>query len=238
MTWCWPCRCLGRSVLPTLLPVVFIVVCGYAGAVIAGTDWDLRPARPLGVLGALVGAVLALVVVTYVEAFLERGAAAATTHRHTTQHQPTKLRERTARVRRVCVTTRLDAENVRPAVAVHAREVEGGVGDGGVGPVDDPRQRPAELEDVLGAEVGVGDHALTRTRRTARAHDVDEVARTAEVLEPLAQVGGFGRDEVLHRRRVDRMQLAQKASESTAGAGGGDVRSGRGWRFATELCSH
>jgi hypothetical protein len=60
-----------RQRLPTLLGVVVIAGCSYAGAMIAGTDWDLRPTRPLGVVGALVGGVLALVVVTYVEAFLE-----------------------------------------------------------------------------------------------------------------------------------------------------------------------
>src|SRR4051812_31001351 len=45
-----------------------------------------------------------------------------------------------------------------PEIAVEPGEVQCGIGDRGVGPVDDAGDRAVRLEDVLGAQVGVGGH--------------------------------------------------------------------------------
>ena len=75
-----------------------------------------------------------------------------------------------------------------------------------------------ELEDVLGAEVGVSDHALTRVADGSHARR--RRARWAfEAVEPRAGIGVHGRDEVDDRRRIDRMQVAQEPPEPARAAG-------------------
>jgi 1-acyl-sn-glycerol-3-phosphate acyltransferase len=62
-------------------------------------------------------------------------------------------------------------EERRAEVAVEPGEIEGGIGDGGVGPIDHARQPSFDREQVLGAEVGMGEDLLGGSRRRCRAHD-------------------------------------------------------------------
>jgi uncharacterized membrane protein len=60
-----------RRGMAWLFPRVFIGVCGYAGAVLTGADWDLRPPRAFSIVGVLLGATAALIVLVCADAALE-----------------------------------------------------------------------------------------------------------------------------------------------------------------------
>ena len=111
------------------------------------------------------------------------------------------------------VAAQQPCEEARSEIAIEPREVKRGVGDGGVGPIDHPGQRPVELQDVLGAQVSVGDDSPTGWTGAAGVHKPDEVAGPVELLEPGAGVGVFGGDEVLHSLYVDGVKLAQKPTQ-------------------------
>ena len=79
-------------------------------------------------------------------------------------------------------------------------------------------QRPVELEDVLGAQVSVGDDPLRRWSWAGGVQQADEIPGSVQVIEPRVRVGVLGRDEVCDRRRIDGVQLAEEPSEPSCGA--------------------
>lgn len=103
---------------------------------------------------------------------------------------------------------------------MEAREVQGGVGDGRVAPVDDTGDDVAIGQDVLGTEVTVGEDEFSGRFGSFRAQPVQQGRRPRERLEPLVGGGDLGGHQTAHGRRVDAVQLAQDMTQPGGRTGG------------------